>query len=68
MKNIPPIYVTGNINKAQKLKNLLGLNIDHHSLDLDEIQSNDMRAVVEHKVRQAYEILKRPVLVEDTCL
>ena len=68
MKNIPPIYVTGNINKAEKLKNVLGLNIDHHSLDLDEIQSKDMRVVVEHKVRQAYEILKQPVLVEDTCL
>ena len=40
----------------------------HHKLDLDEIQSLDPYEVVEHKARQAYDILKESVLVEDTSL
>ena len=31
-------------------------------MDLDEIQDLDLNKVVEHKVRQAYEILQTPVL------
>ena len=42
--------------------------VKHHKLDLDEIQSLDPHEVVEHKVRQAYDILQAPVLVEDASL
>ena len=63
-----PVYITGNENKAKFLAKLLGIELEHHRLDLDEIQSPNPEVVVEHKVRQAYEILKRPVLVEDTCM
>lgn len=63
-----PIYITGNEHKAKFLAKLLGMELEHHKLSLDEIQSADPREVIEHKVRQAYEILKRPVLVEDTCM
>lgn len=73
LKNWPamtdlPVFITGNQNKADYLMRTLGLEIEHHKLDLDEIQSLDPQVVVEHKVRQAYDILKRPVLVEDTAL
>ncbi len=61
-------YITGNENKAKLLAKLLGVEVEHHKLNLDEIQSTDPQAVIEHKVRQAYEILQRPVLVEDTCM
>ena len=44
------------------------MEVLHQKLDLDEIQSLDLRTVVEHKVRQAYELVKKPVLVEDTSL
>ena len=37
-------------------------------LDLDEIQSLDLREIVEHKVRQAYEKCGKPVLVENASL
>lgn len=37
-------------------------------LDLDEIQSLDLREVIEHKVRQAHEKCGKPVLVEDVSL
>ena len=63
-----PVLITGNQNKADYLAKWLGLPVEHHKLDLDEIQSLDLNAVVEHKVRQAYEIAKKPVLVEDISL
>lgn len=63
-----PVYLTGNEHKAKFLEKLLGLPLEHAKVSLDEIQSPDPREVIEHKVRQAYDILKRPVLVEDTCM
>lgn len=61
-------FITGNENKAALLAKLLGMEIAHRKLDLDEIQAVRPEEVVEYKVRQAYELLKRPVLVEDTCM
>lgn len=63
-----PVFITGNENKAKFLARLLGIEIDYRKLSLDEIQSTEPKEIVEHKVRQAYEQLKRPVLVEDTCM
>ena len=53
MKKI--IFITGNQKKADYLIKYLGFPIEHMKLELDEIQSLDLREVVEHKVRQAYE-------------
>jgi inosine/xanthosine triphosphate pyrophosphatase family protein len=61
-------FITGNQKKADYLAQYLGIEVQHEKLDLDEIQSLDLREVVEHKVRQAYEMVKKPVLVEDTSL
>ena len=61
-------FITGNQRKVDYLKRWLELPLHHHKLDLDEIQSLDTRTVAEHKARQAYNILKEPVLVEDTAL
>ena len=66
MKNLT--FITGNQHKADFLARNLGQEIAHHKLDLDELQSLDRRAVVEHKVRQAYRVLKKPVLVDDSAL
>jgi len=60
------VYVTGNENKAKRFNDSLGLDIEHHSADVDELQSLDVREVVEHKVKGAYDQLKQPVIVEDT--
>lgn len=62
------VFITGNQNKADFLAKWLGRPVEHHKLDLDELQSLDLRTVVEHKARQAYDILKKPVLVEDASL
>jgi len=66
MKNIT--YITGNQHKADYLANYLGHPIEYQKIDLDEIQSLDLRKIVKHKVRQAYDIIKKPVVVEDTSL
>jgi inosine/xanthosine triphosphate pyrophosphatase family protein len=62
------IFITGNENKANFLAQNLGIELEHISIDLDEIQSLDPHKVVDHKVRQAYKLLHRPVLVEDSGL
>lgn len=63
-----PIYITGNPGKAKYLAQLLDIKLDHKSIELDEIQSLDPKKIVEHKVRQAYAAVSKPVLVEDTCM
>lgn len=63
-----PIFISGNQNKIDYLSRTLGFTLDHQKIDLDEIQSADPKVVIEHKVRQAYELIKEPVLVEDTSL
>lgn len=61
-------FITGNQSKADYLAKYLGFSIEHQKIDLDEIQSLDLREVVEHKVLQAYEKIGSPVLVEDVSL
>lgn len=61
-------FITGNQSKADYLVKYLGLPVEHIKLDLDELQSMDLKEIVEHKVRQAYEKIKTPVIVEDVSL
>ena len=61
-------FITGNQDKADYLAKYLGHPVDHLKLDLDEIQSLELKEIVEHKVRQAYEKVKKPVIVEDVSL
>lgn len=61
-----PVYVTGNVNKAKHFSAMLGYDIESIAVDIDEIQSLDVAEVVAHKVRNAFEKVNRPVIVEDT--
>lgn len=61
-------FITGNQSKADYLAKYLGYPVNHQKLELDEMQSLDLRKVVERKVAQAYSLIKRPVLVEDVSL
>ena len=63
-----PVFITGNQHKADYLAKWLGLPLEHQKIELDEIQSLDLKTVVEHKVRQAYNVIQKPVLVEDVAL
>lgn len=60
--------ITGNPDKLRELKAVFPADvmIDYHTLDLEEIQGDaDRRKILEHKLQEAYQILKRPVIVED---
>ncbi len=58
-------FITGNQKKADFLSKHIGFEVKHVALELDEIQSLDLRKITEHKVRQAFEEIKSPILVED---
>jgi non-canonical purine NTP pyrophosphatase (RdgB/HAM1 family) len=61
-------FITGNQDKADYLARYLGYPVEHKKLDLDELQSLDLNQIVEHKVKQAYDKINAPVLVEDVSL
>lgn len=63
-----PVFVTGNQHKADYLARLLGMPIDHQKVELDEIQSLRLQEIAEHKARQAYQKIGRPVLIDDVGL
>jgi len=57
--------ITGNVGKADEVKQYLRVPIEHRSLNLDEIQSLNLEEIVKDKAQRAYEKLGQPVLVED---
>ena len=61
-------FITGNQSKADYLQRLLGVVVEHRKIDLDEIQSLNLKEIVERKVKQAYEVTQSPVIVEDVSL
>lgn len=62
------VFVSGNMRKVQWLEKFLGQKVEHHKLDLDELQSLDPEEVIRHKAAEAYRALGKSVLVEDTSL
>jgi len=61
--------VTGNSKKLREIQSAfedIDLEITNEKLDLVEIQSLDIEEICEYKVKEAYKILKKPVMVEDT--
>ncbi|KAI9859393.1 MAG: nucleoside triphosphate pyrophosphohydrolase ham1 [Trichoglossum hirsutum] len=62
-------FITGNANKLTEVKAILGDLVDlrSQSLDLVEVQGN-IDDISADKCRRAAELVKGPVLVEDTCL
>ena len=62
------VFITGNQNKADQLAQLLGVELEHQKVSVDELQSTNLDEIVTHKVKQAYEAIGKPVLVEDVSL
>lgn len=59
-------FITGNQNKLREVKQILDCPISNVSADLIEIQSTDVNKVVKHKLIEAYKLVEKPVIVEDT--
>ena len=62
------VFVTSNLGKLREAEAVLGVNLTHRALDIEEIQSLDLKAVVRHKAAAAHDRLNRSVLVDDTSL
>lgn len=60
------IFVTGNENKVKEVESMLNIKIKHQAIDLPEIQALDVEDVVKDKAIRAFDIIKKPVLIEDT--
>ncbi|KAK2195959.1 bifunctional Ham1-like protein/Inosine triphosphate pyrophosphatase-like [Babesia duncani] len=63
------IFCTSNLHKVQDMQCILGdqFNVIQHDVDLCEIQGNP-ESIIRHKCIEAYKLLKKPLIVEDTCL
>lgn len=62
------VFVTGNLNKAREASEILGIKLDVKDIEIKEIQAIEAEEVVKDKAVKAWEILKRPIIVEDTAL
>ena len=61
-------FITGNAAKAEQVGRHLDHPLAHQKLDLDEIQSLDLKEIIIHKAKEAFKKIQSPVLVEDTSL
>lgn len=62
------VFATGNDNKFREAEQVLGITLQREKIELDELQEMDLRVIIEHKAKQAYDRLQRPVIVEDAGL
>lgn len=62
------LFVTHSSKKLAEAEQYLGRKLQHYGLDLPELQLVDVEEVAVHKVKHAYGVLQRPVLVDDTGL
>jgi len=61
-------FVSSNKNKFQEAERILsnlGMQIDFFKTTLQEIQSNNLNDIAEHKAVNAYELVQKPVIIED---
>lgn len=58
-------FATSNKDKVDEAQEILGVPIEVVNLDIDEIQSLDLKKVVKHKAEEAYRKVKKPVFVDD---
>lgn len=66
-------YVTTNSGKYEEVSTYVahhypGLNIKQEVLDLPEIQSSDQRSIACDKAIKAWDVLKKPVLIDDAAI
>ncbi len=57
--------VTTNSGKVEEIQQILHIKVEVADIELTEIQETDLNKVALHKLNQAYEILKKPVMIDD---
>jgi non-canonical purine NTP pyrophosphatase (RdgB/HAM1 family) len=68
MRKDPLVFITSNRNKLKQVQTHLQYPIEHIDLNLTEIQSLDPLEIATYKAKEAYNHVKKPVLIEDTSL
>jgi XTP/dITP diphosphohydrolase len=63
-----PCFVTSNEGKLKEVSEILGREIAAAGIDVEEIQSLDVCDVVRRKAIRSYDLVGKPVIVEDTGL
>ncbi len=58
-------FVTSNKAKVGEVGRILNVPIDICLVDIDEIQGSDLEKVALNKLNQAFEIVKKPVIIDD---
>jgi non-canonical purine NTP pyrophosphatase (RdgB/HAM1 family) len=66
--SVPLAFVTSNPGKLREAQQWLPVPLEGVALELDELQTTDLAALARHKAEQAYGLLGRPAMVEDTAL
>jgi XTP/dITP diphosphohydrolase len=64
-------FITSNAGKVREASAVLapfGIEVVQEKLDIDEIQDKDAVKVSKHKAREAFAMLRKPLIVEDTAL
>ncbi len=61
-------FVTSNKNKFREVERMLDSELVMEPLEIPEVQALEVKEVVTEKARKAYEIVKKPLIVEDTGL
>jgi len=64
----PLAFVTSNAGKLREAADCLGVPVEGIDLELEELQTTDLGALLRHKTAQAFALVGRPLLVEDTAL
>lgn len=62
------VFATTNVGKIKEAQEILEIDIQGTGLEIEEIQSLDRSKVAERKARDYYEVLRKPILVEDVSL
>ncbi|NHI04014.1 Xanthosine/inosine triphosphate pyrophosphatase [Candidatus Nitrosotalea sp. TS] len=61
-------FVSSNKNKFKEASTILsgfGISIEFFKCKLQEIQTNSLEEVAQHKARQAFSFCSKPVIIED---
>ncbi|MBP6994414.1 non-canonical purine NTP pyrophosphatase, partial [Candidatus Woesebacteria bacterium] len=62
------VFATNNVGKFEEMSAVLGIPLERADTHIFEIQSLDAVEVVRHKAREAYKIIQKPLIVDDTSL
>jgi non-canonical purine NTP pyrophosphatase (RdgB/HAM1 family) len=62
------VLVTGNVHKAEEARRIAGFELETVTVDLPEIQSLSLEEVLEAKAQEAWERIRRPLVVDETGL